>query len=132
MIVARGHGSITPRPAGRAGQLLRRSLPWASDWSTTTSSDRSTLVPSNPVYNQRPDKRVCQQLAPAPPSGARASYERSVPPSGSVFFLNKRIEYQKTVVRVPYKWCQEWDSTTEAPRGADKNGDSTRAPCDGG
>ena len=74
MIVARGHGSIRPRPAGRAGQLLRRSLPWASDWSTTTSSDRSTLVPSNPVYNQRPDKRVCQQLAPAPPSGARASY----------------------------------------------------------
>ena len=25
-------------------------------------------------YNQRPDKRVCQQLAPAPPSGARANY----------------------------------------------------------
>ena len=46
------------RPAGRAGQLLRRSLPWASDWSTTTSSDRSTHVPSNPVYNQRPGKIV--------------------------------------------------------------------------
>ena len=27
---------------------------------------------------------------------------QSVPPSGSVFFLNKRIEYQKTVVRLAY------------------------------
>ena len=45
---------------------------------------------------------------------------QSVPPSGSVFFLNKRIEYQKTVVRLAYKWCQKWDSTTEALRGADK------------
>jgi len=29
---------------------------------------------------------------------------QSVPPSGSVFLINKRIEYQKTVVRVPYTW----------------------------
>ena len=27
---------------------------------------------------------------------------QSVPPSGSVFFINKRIEYQTTVVRLAY------------------------------
>ena len=36
---------------------------------------------------------------------------QSVPPSGSVFFINKRIEYQTTVVRLAYIIIKGMDTT---------------------
>ena len=64
-------------------------MPWASDWST---QDRDPVT----QYNQRPEKRVCQQLAPDLPSGGDRITGGASSPLGAVYIHNKRVECTKT------------------------------------